>query len=80
MANCKVTLYPMDKEIEIPIGTSLKKAMDLAGLDFDFPCGGRGRCGKCRLQIREGSVPPSDADYDHLMMKRSRQVSGWPVL
>ncbi|HHV35488.1 MAG TPA: DUF4445 domain-containing protein [Syntrophomonadaceae bacterium] len=66
MANCKVTLYPMDKEIEIPIGTSLKKAMDLAGLDFDFPCGGRGRCGKCRLQIREGSVPPSDADYNHL--------------
>lgn len=66
MKNCKVTFYPMDKEIEIPVGTPLKKAMDLAEVDFDFPCGGRGRCGKCRLQIRKGSVPPSDSDYDHL--------------
>lgn len=66
MKNCKVTFYPMDKEIEIPVGTPLKKAMDIAGLDFDFPCGGRGRCGKCRLQIRKGSVPPSDSDHDHL--------------
>ena len=66
MSNCKVTFYPMNKEIEIPVGTTLKKAMDIAELDFDFPCGGRGRCGKCRVQIQQGSVPPSNTDYDHL--------------
>lgn len=66
MKNCKVTFHPTGEEIEIPIGTPLQKAIDLAGLEFDFPCGGRGRCGKCRLQIREGSAPSSDADHDHL--------------
>lgn len=66
MSNCKVTFYPMDKEIEIPVGTPLKKAMDIAELDFDFPCGGRGRCGKCRVRIQKGVVPPSDSDFDHL--------------
>lgn len=66
MSNCKVTFYPMNKEIKIPVGTSLKKAMDLAELDVDFPCGGRGRCGKCRVQIQRGAVPPSDSDFNHL--------------
>jgi uncharacterized 2Fe-2S/4Fe-4S cluster protein (DUF4445 family) len=66
MKNCKIIFCPMNKEIEIPVGTPLKKAMDIAELDFDFPCGGRGRCGKCRLQILKGSVPPSDTDRDHL--------------
>lgn len=66
MKNCKIAFYPDNKEIEIPVGTSLKKAMDLAELDFDFPCGGRGRCGKCRVRIVEGVPSPSDADLDHL--------------
>ena len=65
MEKCKVTLYPLNKDIEVAVGTPLKKAMYDAGIDFDFPCGGRGRCGKCRVRIREGVVPPSDSDRVH---------------
>lgn len=66
MENCKITFYPVMKEIEVPPGTPLKEAMDLAGLDFDFPCGGRGKCGKCRVKVLEGRIHPSDADKSHL--------------
>ena len=65
MEKCKITFYPINKDMEVPVGTPLKKAMDDAGLDFDFPCGGRGRCGKCRVRIREGVVPPSESDRVH---------------
>ncbi|NLH27053.1 MAG: DUF4445 domain-containing protein [Syntrophomonadaceae bacterium] len=65
MEKCKITFYPINKDMEVPVGTALKKAMNDAGLDFDFPCGGRGRCGKCRVRIREGVVPPSDSDRVH---------------
>jgi len=73
--NYKVTFQPTNEEIEIPAGTPLKKAMDIAGLNFDYPCGGRGRCGKCRLQVRKGSAPPSESDYDHL--DQEEIDSGW---
>src|SRR5690554_2673580 len=65
MEKCKITFYPIHKDMEVPVGTPLKKAMDDAGLDFDFPCGGRGRCCKCRVRIREGVVPPSESDRVH---------------
>ncbi|MEG3069170.1 MAG: 2Fe-2S iron-sulfur cluster-binding protein [Syntrophaceticus schinkii] len=80
MKNCKIIFCPMNKEIEIPVGTPLKKAMDIAELDFDFPCGGRGRCGKCRLQILKGSVPPLILIVIIWMRMRSGRASGWLVL
>lgn len=63
---CKVTFYPAMKEVEVPAGTLLKEAIDLAGLDFDFPCGGRGKCGKCRVRVVKGRMEPSEADKTHL--------------
>lgn len=63
---CKVTFYPAMKEVEVPAGTLLKEAIDLAGLDFDFPCGGRGKCGKCRVKVVQGRIEPSDTDKNHL--------------
>lgn len=66
LKNCKVTFQPTNKELEIPVGTPLKEAMDLAGLDFDFPCGGRGKCGKCRVRVIEGAVSPSDSEQAQL--------------
>jgi uncharacterized 2Fe-2S/4Fe-4S cluster protein (DUF4445 family) len=34
----------------------LSEAAQLAGVDLNQPCGGQGRCGRCALQITEGSV------------------------
>ena len=29
---------------------------------MDAPCGGRGRCGKCRILVQEGNVPANAED------------------
>lgn len=40
----------------VPQGTNLMKAMKESGIDFDFPCGGARKCGKCRVRIIAGNV------------------------
>lgn len=47
-------------------GTTVKDAIDLAGFDLDSPCGGRGRCGKCRVLLLEGAGPPAGPEREHL--------------
>ena len=42
--------------VEIPTGTLLSDAAHLAGIDIGQPCGGQGRCGRCAVQVTEGSV------------------------
>ena len=37
MEKCKITFYPINKDMEVPVGTALKKAMNDAGLDSIFP-------------------------------------------
>ncbi len=42
--------------VEIPTGTLLSDAAQMAGLDIGQPCGGQGRCGRCAVQVTEGNV------------------------
>jgi uncharacterized 2Fe-2S/4Fe-4S cluster protein (DUF4445 family) len=37
-------------------GTLLSEAAHMAGIEISQPCGGQGRCGRCAVQILEGSV------------------------
>jgi len=49
--------FDMDHEpVAVKTGTLLSEAAQLAGVDLNQPCGGQGRCGRCALQITEGSV------------------------
>lgn len=66
MKRCKVTFQPVNQEIYVAPGLSIKDAINLAGFEFDFPCGGRGKCGKCRLRITEGAMAPTTAEQEHL--------------
>ena len=66
MERYKVFFQPGDLELEIEAGSTIMKAMDLAGIEFDFPCGGRGRCGKCRVKILQGMEPPSTTELEML--------------
>lgn len=40
----------------VPTGTLLSEAARLAGVEIIQPCGGQGRCGRCSVQVMEGSV------------------------
>jgi len=64
LKRCKVTFQPVNQEIYISPGITVKDAINLAGLELDFPCGGRGKCGKCRLQIPKGAVAPTQAEQE----------------
>ena len=56
MTTCKIKFLPYDTEIEIEeCDTVIRAAME-AGVHVNASCGGEGVCGKCRVQIEEGTV------------------------
>ncbi len=42
--------------VQVPTNTLLADAAHIAGIDIGQPCGGQGRCGRCAVQVTEGSV------------------------
>jgi uncharacterized 2Fe-2S/4Fe-4S cluster protein (DUF4445 family) len=48
-----VTLKPSGNRIEIVPGTLLSDAIEQAGLEPNLPCGGQGRCGRCKVVVEE---------------------------
>jgi uncharacterized 2Fe-2S/4Fe-4S cluster protein (DUF4445 family) len=68
MAKHKVILLPSNARIEVPTGTLITEAIQLADLEIDQPCGGQGRCGRCAVIIegpgarRRSSIRLSPSD------------------
>lgn len=52
----KITFESAAAPIEVPTGTTLTEAAQLAGIEINHPCGGQGRCGRCVVKIKDGSV------------------------
>ncbi|MCQ3935688.1 MAG: ferredoxin [Chloroflexi bacterium] len=42
--------------VQVPTNTLLSDAAHMAGIDIGQPCGGQGRCGRCAVQVTEGTV------------------------
>jgi uncharacterized 2Fe-2S/4Fe-4S cluster protein (DUF4445 family) len=42
--------------VKVPTGTLLSEAARLAGVEIGQPCGGQGRCGRCIVQVTDGTV------------------------
>ncbi len=53
---CLLEFKPSGKEIEVEAGTVLSDAIELAGLELNLPCGGQGRCGRCKVVVEKGEV------------------------
>ncbi|MFA7149568.1 MAG: ASKHA domain-containing protein [Candidatus Methanomethylophilaceae archaeon] len=53
MVTFSVKFMPDDKVVEVEEGTRISEAAVMAGAKMSFPCGGRGRCGKCMVIIGE---------------------------
>ncbi len=53
-----VTFTHEDKQsiVTVPTGTMLSDAAQMVGIEIGQPCGGQGRCGRCAVQVTEGSV------------------------
>jgi uncharacterized 2Fe-2S/4Fe-4S cluster protein (DUF4445 family) len=46
---------PTPVVVQVPTNTLLADAARLAGIEIGQPCGGQGRCGRCAVQVTEGS-------------------------
>jgi uncharacterized 2Fe-2S/4Fe-4S cluster protein (DUF4445 family) len=51
-----VVFKPTGQVVKVPIGTLLSDAATMAGVLLHLPCGGQGRCGRCRLQLEMGEI------------------------
>lgn len=51
-----ITFLPSGKTVTAADGITLLEAQIQAGLHPDAPCGGRGTCGKCLVQIQSGQI------------------------
>jgi uncharacterized 2Fe-2S/4Fe-4S cluster protein (DUF4445 family) len=51
-----VVFKPSGSVVEIEIGTLLSDAAIEAGVPLSLPCGGQGRCGRCRVRVEHGAI------------------------
>lgn len=69
----RIGIEPQGKWLEIQDGESLREALFQAGIEF--PCGGKGRCGGCRVQLLEGELEPSQVEREYFTAEEI--ASGW---
>jgi len=55
----EVILQPEGLRVNVLPGTTVQEAAAVAGIIIDAPCGGKGNCGKCRVEIIKGHMPPT---------------------
>ncbi len=55
----KVAFQPEGREVYVLPETPIIEAAARAGLVIDSPCGGKGVCGKCLVEVREGITKPT---------------------
>jgi len=67
VAKYNVTFKPDSKTVAVEQGTTITKAAASAEIIIDSPCGGEGRCGKCKVIVSAQSIqPPSEAEEKFL--------------
>ncbi len=70
-----IRLQPLGKEIEVNDQTPLIDVLHNFGIEF--PCGGKGTCGKCKVRLLDGDINTSEIHQqklDHLKL-----ASGWKL-
>lgn len=63
-------IYNKDISYDYQEGKSLIDILKDIGFSLETPCGGKGYCGKCKVQILEGKIDgPTDDELKHLSKK-----------
>ncbi|HEY6005155.1 MAG TPA: 2Fe-2S iron-sulfur cluster-binding protein [Anaeromyxobacter sp.] len=58
----RITFLPDDRSVEVPSGTSILDAADLAGVDLPSNCGGVCACTTCHVWVEQGLDALSDIE------------------
>ena len=72
----KITFRPSDVTVDAEPGSCLYAAAKAAGVPADIPCGGKGVCLKCMVQVLAGAV----ADDEPSSLPRELRDEGWVLL
>lgn len=66
-----VVFTPSGRRGRFPLGTPVLEAARALGVDIDSVCGGRGLCGRCQVDLCEGSFTKHgvESTADHLSVK-----------
>jgi len=68
-----IRLLPRGAQLVLPRGTALREP--LASFGMEFPCGGEGRCGSCRIRVLEGALLVTPEDKSALTEEEI--ATGW---
>jgi uncharacterized 2Fe-2S/4Fe-4S cluster protein (DUF4445 family) len=60
----QIKLHPLGKVISVARGSSLIDVLHEFGVEF--PCGGKGSCGKCKVKILKGEIPVDEFQRSRL--------------
>ncbi|MBZ5607692.1 MAG: ASKHA domain-containing protein [Acidobacteriia bacterium] len=69
----RIRLEPLGEVIEVASGTPLKDVLFLRGVEF--PCGGHGRCKRCRIKVLAGNLPIAAAEES--LLSPGELAEGW---
>jgi len=69
----QIELRPLGRILEVERGTALRDVLYAYGVEF--PCGGNGRCRRCRVQLLEGVLPISEAEST--ILTDGERQEGW---
>jgi uncharacterized 2Fe-2S/4Fe-4S cluster protein (DUF4445 family) len=68
-----IRLVPLNREVQVNDATPLIDVLHEFGIEF--PCGGRGTCGKCKVRLLEGDVAMTE---DHSWkLERLQLTNNW---
>ena len=57
----RVTFEPEGRTVDVPDGQTLLEAAQAGGIQLEAPCGGKGTCGGCRVEIPDHPPEASEA-------------------
>lgn len=75
-----ITLPEQDRNISVPAGTKLLDALRENSIYLDAPCGGNGKCGKCKVLVDGVEMLACQTVVDRDMTVVLPQVNGLRVL
>ncbi|RMD81043.1 MAG: DUF4445 domain-containing protein [Candidatus Dadabacteria bacterium] len=73
MSRIRLELVPLGRALEVERGTALTDVLYRFGVEF--PCGGRGRCRRCRVRLLRGTLEPTPRERALLGGEELRK--GW---
>ncbi len=73
MDRCLAEFQPLGRRVEVAAGTTLIEAAHQSGVAIASDCGGRGTCGRCRVEVVAGEVSPPDLDELRVLERSGAQ-------